>query len=162
MYGFDGVVRPWAAALASGELEGGRAGGALVVLGGVDGASEGAAAGEGAGASEGAVAVGAAGGCDGPITTGAMPSNVCFGFGFVVVGGLGALGASGVSDGAGSELTADSGAVVRPRTCATGGGSSGSDSSGSSHDAVKRSARRSASLSLSGATDERSGSGMAA
>jgi len=59
----------------------------------------------------------------------------------------------------GAEVGIARGAVARVRIGGAGG--SGSDSSGSSHDAVKRSARRSASLSLSGATDERSGSGMA-
>jgi len=78
MYGFEGVVSPCDAALASGELEGGRGGGgaALVALGGTDV--------DGWIAGEVVAACGVGGGCEGPMTTGAMPSKVCFFFGFGV------------------------------------------------------------------------------
>jgi hypothetical protein len=160
MYGLDGVVRPRATD-ESGALDGG---------GGIDGSLEvavptaagsdvavGCAAGGAAcgactsgdrtgggwtrvpagrlvtfrGAGNGAG--GAPGGGAGPTTIGAIPCRVGLGVGFVAA----AVGAAGA--GAGATLA--------------GGGSA--SSSGSSHDAVKRSERRSASLSLSGAAEGR-------
>ena len=131
------------AAAASGGDTGAAAGGAAAGAGGDTGA---AAAGAAAGAGE--TAAGAAGGgCEGPTTIGAIPSNVCLGL--ATLGVLGRL-----------VTTAPDAVATAGAANGTAAGSTDEVRSGSSQEAVKRSERRSASLSLSGAPEGRSGSGM--
>lgn len=190
-YGFAGVVRPCATEPGSGELEGGGgtgagggggrgvggrggtgAGAAVVGTGaatGIEGATvtdgdDSSRGGEGAGIEAGAGAVlfgkagaGAAlfGGEAGPTTIGAIPTRVCFGWALTVVGAAGREASSDV----GRRTVDRNGARGAVRGSEPGGlAASGSDSS---HDAVKRSDRRSASASLSGEPEGRSGSGIA-
>lgn len=125
----------------------GATGGAATGAGAGTGAAAATGAARGAGGGGGADGE-AGGGCDGPTTIGAMPSSVFFCFGL-------AAGTTSLVPATGS----GAGWVAWDEASGTVGGSS-VGGSGSSHDAVKRSERRSASLSLSGAPEGRWGSGM--
>ncbi len=121
-------------------------------------------------AATGAVSTGfgTAGGCDGPTMIGAMPSSVCLcrfttGAGRTAGAGAATAAASGAATAAGTGAATTGEAAAAAVAAGAGIGlvaGSRVGGSGSSHDAVKRSERRSASLSLSGASEGRSGSGI--